>query len=803
MQHPHAPWSDIEHWLDRALAQPDAERDDWLTRQAIDPAVRAEVVDLLAAERASRDMLSGEAAPSLAPDEQVGVWRVQALIGRGGSGEVYRVVRNDGSFEQLAALKLLRTADDPEERHRFAAERRLLARLQDPAIARLIDGGAHRGRLYAVLELVEGRPIDQHAQGLPLRERVALFEKAVAAVASAHAQLVVHRDLKPGNVFVNAQGEVRLLDFGIAKLGEPGDDAVARQATLALRLTPAYCAPEQLQAQPVGPAADVFALGVMLYQLLSGALPWSLQGSGVQQAVQRLQGAQGLRPPSQQASAAQAAGLRGDLDAIVMRCLRPLPAERYSTAEALRDDLQRWREGRPVAARGEAPAYVLGRLVRRHRAAVAGASAALVSLVLGLVAVGWQARETARERDIAREEAASNKAVRDYLLTMFRVAGEQGTPSGELSAKALLNQSAERLSRQLDTQPVASAETLLALAQLYFQLNDYVGAAPLFERLLAKAEVLPPATVAQARMDLAQCLWRSGQVERAGSLLAEAQAWWRRDEARFRNRLLESRLVEAQIARARGQGDEAVRILAESLPQRVALSGEVHVETGILLNNLATARYHAGQLKAARQDFERAWAIWQGLQAGATGDGLNTLNNWAALELREGRAAEAERLFREALALRQAHLPPSAALAALQNNLGKMVLRRGAAAQALPLLREAVTLGEKYAGPASQHTLSAMAGVAEAETALGRFDDAQRTLDALQTRADQQWGPDHLLTGMGHLAQARWHAAQKDWAQARSRIARAESIWDRLGPPAAPYLAQAKSLRAGWEKAAQ
>ena len=793
-----APWSEIEAWLDRALEQADDERDAWLQAQPIDEALRAEVAELLAAERASRTAWGGEAAaPRLAPGDRVDIWRVQALIGRGGSGEVYRVVRDDDSFEQTAALKLLRTADDPEELQRFAAERRLLARLQDPAIARLIDGGAHGGRLYAVLELVEGLPIDQHAAALPVRERVALFEKVVSAVASAHAQLVVHRDLKPGNVFVNAQGEVRLLDFGIAKLAEPGGAREGSDPTLALRLTPAYCAPEQLQAQPVGPAADVYALGVMLYQLLTGALPWALHGSGVQQAVQRLHGAEAVEPPSRRVPAAQAGLLRGDLDAIVAQCLRPRPEQRYSTAAALANDLARWREGRPVLARGDAPAYLLGRLIRRHRVAVAGAGAVLASLVLGLAAVGWQARETARERDIAREEAATNKAVRDYLMTMFRIAGEQGTPTGELSAKALLAQAADRLGRELDAQPAQAADTLLALAQLYFQLNDYVGAAPLFERLVERADQLPPATVAQARMDLAQCLWRSGQAERGSALLAQAQAWWRLDAARYRNRLLESRLVEAQIARARGQTDQSVRILAATLPERVALSGEQHVDTGILLNNLATARYHAGQLKEARLDYERAWAIWQGLKAGASGDALNTLNNWAALELREGRAAEAERLFRQAMRLRQAHLPPSAALAALQNNLGKMVLRRGAADEALPLLREAVKLGEQYAGPASQHTLSAMAGVAEAEIALGRLDDARRTLGELELRAERQWGPDHLLSGLG---QARWHAARKDWPAARQRVDRAESIWTRLGPPAAPYVAQARSLRASWQQ---
>jgi non-specific serine/threonine protein kinase/serine/threonine-protein kinase len=778
-------WAEAERWLDEGLAQPEAERTAWLARQTMSEALRAEVQELLAAEAASRGWAEG-AAPghTLADGEQVGAWRVQGLIGRGGSGEVYRVQRTDGSYEQVAALKLLRHADDADELRRFSAERRLLARLQDPAIARLIDGGAHQGRLYAVLELVDGQCFDAHAAPLPVPARVALFLQVVQAVAAAHAQGIVHRDLKPANVLVDQQGRVRLLDFGIAKLAEPDTlDTGDLHPTVALRLTPAYCAPEQLQGQPVGPSADVYALGVMLYQLLGGQLPWQLQGSALQRAVQRLDAAQQPAAPSSLAAAADRAALRGDLDAIVLRCLRAEPAQRYSDASALRDELQRWQQGLPVLARGEAPAYVLSRLVRRHRVAVGAGALVLLSLVGGLAGVAWQAREAARERDIARSEAASNKAVRDALLTMFRAAGEQGAGAGEPTARKMLAQAAERLVRDLDSDPAAAAETLLALAQLYFQLNDYVGAVPLFEQLLQRSAALTPAVLAQARHDLALCLWRTGQAARAGELLGQAQAQWLAEGPSARNRLLESRLLEAQLLRARGQADESVALLEAALPQRLALSGERHVDTATLLNNLATARYHAGQLAPARQDYERAWAIWQALKAEHSADGLNTLNNWAALALREGRADEAERLFKQALDLRRAHLPPSAAQAAL------------------PLLQEAVALAEQYAGPASQHTLSALAGVAEAQIALGRFEEAQATLNELQGRAERQWGPAHLLSGVGHLTQARWHAARQEWPLAEQRLARAEAIWAALGAPAAPYLAQAQALRKGWPAA--
>jgi len=801
-------WTEIERWLDQALEQPEPDRLAWLQAQALPQALHDEVAGLLRSEQASRDMLAGAPGAQVDPalptaaltaGDRVGNWRVQALIGRGGSGEVYRVLRDDGSYEQPAALKLLRAPDDPEELQRFAAERRLLARLHDPAIARLIDGGAHQGRLYAVLELVHGVPLDEYAAGLPLPERVALFERVVAAVAYAHGQWVVHRDLKPANVLVDAQGQVHLLDFGIAKITEgPAGDADTAHTTLALRLTPTYCAPEQLRAGAVGAAADVYALGVMLHQLLAGQLPWDLQGNGLQRAVQRLGLQEVPAAPSSRLPAAAARAVRGDLDAIVSRCLQPVPEARYANAQALLEDLRRWRQGLPVLARGDGAGYVLGRLVRRHRLAFGAAAAVLVSLLAGLAGVAWQAREAGRERDMARAEATSNKAVRDYLLTMFRVAGEQGAAGADLSARQLLAQSATRLSQDLQADPASAAPTLLALAQLYFQMNDYVGAAPLFESLLQRADQLPPELVAHARMDLAHCLWRSGQADRAAELLTQAQAWWAQEPERWRSRVLESRLVQAQVARARGQVEDSVRILEAALPERVAVSGEQHVETAILLNNLALARLHAGQLPQAKADFERAWAVWQALRAESNSDALNTLNNWAALELRQGRADEAERLFRQALALRRAHLPPSAAQAALQNNLGKLVLRRGAPAEALPLLREAVALGEQFAGANSHHTLAAMAGVAETQIALGDMPEARATLDELERRTRAQWGPDHVLSGVSDLTQARWHAARRDWPRAHALVDRAEGIWQKAGAPAAPYLAQAKTLRTGW-----
>ncbi|MFN3304261.1 MAG: protein kinase domain-containing protein [Roseateles sp.] len=814
-------WAEIEHWLDQALDQPQGQRLSWLSAQSLPPALHRELSELLRAEAASQQMgpsldwgdaMPAAAKPStLTPGDVVAGWRVDALIGRGGSGEVYRVHRADGLHDQPAALKLLRSSGDADEQARFAAERRLLARLKHPAIVRLIDGGRIRGLLYAVMDYVDGQPLDHHARGLLLDARVDLLARVAEAVAHAHAHLVVHRDLKPANVLVEPSGEVKLLDFGIARVMAPGDTDTL-DATQALRLTPDWCAPEQLRGESVGPAADVFALGVMLHQLLTGALPWVLQGSALQRALQRLQG-DPPAPPSRHAALksrpAEARRIAGDLDAIVAQCLQPDAARRYPTAQALAHDLRCWQRGAPVSARGDAPLYLLGRLMRRHRMAVGVAGALLLSVLAGAAGTAWQAREAAHERDIARDEAATAKTTRDVLMNLMAQAHDAGLAADKAAAagtqddspslRVLLAAQAAQLQSSLHERPQASADALLAVAQAQFQLNDYAAAVPLFESVLQHEAQLPAATVAQARLDLAQSLWRTGQVDRAASVLQQAQAFWLADARRWRNRLLDSRLVQAQLLRAQGRAGEGLKLLEQALPERRALSGDDHVETATLLNNLGVARQQAGQLVDAEAAYQEAWRIWERVAATTSADALNTLNNWAALSLRQGRADEAERLFRQALTLRQQHLPPSAALAALQNNLGKLLLRRGATDEALPLLEQAVALGTRYAGPSSQHVLSALAGLAEGQTAAGRFAEAAATLDRLDAQLPQAAPPLRvLLGGMAALVRARWWAAQSRWADARQHSERAESLWRSAGPVAEPYLAQLEAFRRGW-----
>lgn len=782
-------WAQLEQWLDAALDQPEPARAAYVAGLEMPESLRGTLQEWLDAEAESRGLLAASQSPLLSTGERIGPWAVLGLLGRGGSGEVYHVRRVDGSYEQEAALKLLTRPEEADDLRRFTAERRLLARLEHADIARLLDGGVHDGRPYAVLERVDGVRLDHYAAGRPLAERLTLFRRVCAAVAYAHRHLIVHRDLKPANVLVTAAGAPKLLDFGIAKPLESREG----EATLALRLTPDYCAPEQLQGGAITPATDVFALGVMLHELITGQAAWPLAGAGVQRALDRLAHAE-LPPPSSRLQGAAARAVRGDLDAIVVKATQPDPAARYAHAEALLDDLQRAADGRPVSARGDALGYLLGRVLRRHRLLVAAVASALLALLLGGAGILWQAREAARERDIAREEAARSAAVKDYLLTLFRVAGESAGQE-PLTAKQLLDKGAARLQQYLEKNPEAPADTLLALAELYFRLNDYTGAAPLFEQLLLRQPAVPAEMAARTRLNLAQCYLRMSRYEAAQNHLQTAQEYWMSNPGRYRNLLLESRSTQAQLQRAQGDAAGSIATLEAALAEREAVSGAVHPETGTLLNDLAVAYFQANRLADARALFQRAWAMWQTLGAAESVDALNTLNNWASLEVREQNLTEAERLYRQALETRRALFGPSAALAALLNNLGKLQLRLDRADAALPLLREALTLAREYAGVNSLNALAAQAGVGEALTATGAGGEAAVVLADLDQRVREHFGENHILMALAHLAQTRRLLAAGDRRAARGRLNAAEAVLTAAGPQGAVYLPQVQALR--------
>ncbi|HJS90902.1 MAG TPA: serine/threonine-protein kinase, partial [Steroidobacteraceae bacterium] len=410
--------------LDRLLDLPLEQREHALRHDYPDePALRAELESLLrsAAEmgqflaQPAQPTTDGEAPRMSAGPLRLGAWRLIRRIGSGGMGEVFEARRADGGFEQRAAVKLLQVGAVGLH-ERFHAERRILARLEHPGIARLLDGGvAEDGRPWMAMEFVEGTAITAHCREVQasLGERLRLFQQICEAVAYAHRNLIVHRDLKPANILVDGERRVRLLDFGIAKLL---DDEAAAIRTAAAPLTPAYAAPEQLRGGAVTTATDVYALGLLLFELLAGCRPWAQDHSPVADTLRAI-----LEKPAPAASTVAAANpdaplparvLRGDLDAILAKALREEPAQRYATVDALKLDIERVQRGEAVAAREGARLYRLAHFVRRNRWALTAAAAVFVSLAIGLGATAWQAHRASIQRDIARRDLAREEALR-------------------------------------------------------------------------------------------------------------------------------------------------------------------------------------------------------------------------------------------------------------------------------------------------------------------------------------------------------------------------------------------------------
>lgn len=802
-------WARLDSLLDRVLAQPESRRRAFIECEAAgDPHLCQEALAMLAEFETRGDLLDRPAAESirprtpnvdLQPGHRIGVYRVLSLLGRGGMGEVYRAERADGQFEQQVALKLLRP-DAVEHLGRFISERQILAKLEHPGIARLYDAGvAQDGRPYMVMELIEGMPITrwcrQHEASS--RERLDLFLQVCDAVAYAHQNLVVHRDLKPGNILVSHDGHVKLLDFGVAKLLTDTTDESTRDAPMTL----SYAAPEQLDRGEVTTATDVYSLGVLLFELVTARVPWTAgQGSTTVMAVEQILHATAPVPSAVAAEQASppvpSRQLSGDIDAIVAKALRKKPRERYATVVGLGADVRRHLRGEAVVARGTSRAYLLGHFLRRHRWAVAAALALIAVLLTGLAGTAWQAREAARERDIARTEATRSDATRDYMMLMFREAGEDAG-DGELTAKQVLDRSAANLIANPARPALQRAGVFQMLGELYAAIGDFEGAAPIFRSFPKTAgRGTDPALLAEVRHDAAVAEFSLGKAARARNLLAQAQAFWNRDQERYADSLASSRVIQSQLQRDTGDIEGAIRVLRAGLADRIAISGRSDRETAYIMNALALALMDAGQLQEADRVLEECLKIMAAFGKQDTGNALTMLSNQAVIVARLGDYARAEPLFQHAVNLRRRLYGRSAALAAMQQNLAKVMTHSGRTAAAKPLLVDALAMAREFTGERSLITLTIMLSVAEVQIALGEStadQNLQQTLQAIAT----QLGRQHLLYARGEQVLARLRLKQGRRSEALAAVESAQRKLEALGPAGAPYLVENQTIRAG------
>lgn len=720
-----------------ALDWPEPERRDY-ARQACgdDEQLLGDVLSLLESEEASRSMEEGagqvasDALLALAdlhehPGQRVGPYIVGPAIGRGGMSSVYRAQREDDA--RPVALKVLRRGvDTADVLRRFAAEQRILASLDHPNIARLLDTGVtDDGRPFVAMELVEGETLTRHAEqhSLTVAQRLRLFLQVVHAVQHAHDRFVVHRDIKPANVLVDREGSVRLLDFGISRILDDSAEAEVRTRTGTFVLTPEYAAPEQLRGEAITAATDVYQLGVLLYEVLTGERPEPGPDDGApvapSAAVQRTGGSIELLRR-----------LKGELDAILLTALAPDPEDRYPSPRAFGDDLERHLAGRPVHARRESRWMQAWKLAQRHRAVVATLIAGLVLLSGWIATALLQRSELRTERDRARIEAAKAGEVTRVLVELFEAPDPYGAGAGDVSAAELLSRGRETLDRELADQPSVRLSLLSTIARVLESSGRSDEAIELYESIIAERRkrggVDPQLPVDMT--ELAQLLDRT-DIERSDELFRDALVLSRKahgtQDPRYANTLLlwgRARTFRSDAdAEGRAMMEEAVTILErageehreqlstallissyrqppeKALPRmqraleiRREIFGPDHLSVAMALNDIALSSESLDPERSARL-MKEALEIYERRAGAAHPLTLGMRHNLAGIYRDLGQWETAEPLYREALQGRRTHFPERRIdLAYTLYGLGITVLEQKRPAEAVPLFSEAL-----------------------------------------------------------------------------------------------------------------
>ncbi len=668
--------------------------------EAMDP------IDPMAAETGAAILAAGLQGTRLGPYELI------AALGSGGMGTVFLAERRDGQYEQRVALKVARLGmSGGEARQRFLLERQILATLDHPNIARLLDGGVtEEGIPFFVMEYVEGEPITEYCsrRSLALEARLDLFLRVCAAVEHAHRRLIVHRDLKPSNIMVTAGGEVKLLDFGIAKL--VGEDAPALTRSAERFLTPAYAAPEQIRGEAITTATDVYSLGVILYELLAGRRPFVAAAAASPVALAAAILDEEPPRPSTVASSPVPApatevsrslrrwrgALRGDLDTIVLAALKKEPERRYPSANALADDVSRHRRGLPIKVRPDTLGYRTGKFVARHRAAAAAAVFVLAALVAVLAAALWQARERAREAVRAEREAEASQAVTRFLVSLFEGSDPSRSRGAVVTAQELLDEGAQRLRSGLGDQPAVRARLLHAVASTYVALGLYGRARPLEEEALRLRRQHLPAgdpQVAESLDGLGEILRLSEDYGRAEPLLREALALRR----------------------------------SAAAPAGGASPGAATGEIAESLAHLASLQHDKGDFKGADRTYLAALAATRRGFGARHAETASRLSDLAGNRQDMGRYGEAVDLFRQALAIRRQTLGPNHPDVGLSlHDLGSALAALGSYGEAERDLEEALALRRKVLGPAHPAVGSTELALADLCDGTERYDDAER-----------------------------------------------------------------------------
>jgi serine/threonine-protein kinase len=811
-------WNRIQVLLGKCFELPEQQRKDFLKAACPgDVTLRAQVETLLRAHDRAPAFLDGNALdfaepllpaelagnepPSHRRDQRIGSYRLIAEIGRGGMGVVYRAERADGAFEHEVAIKLLAMSPGPGALERFQQEQQVLASLNHPNIARLYDGGmTKRGQPYLVMEYVKGDPLldycDKHELGI--EERLGFVRQIAAGLQHAHSNLVIHRDIKPSNILVTEEGRIKLLDFGIAKwLHAAATSQLTR--TGEQLLTPGFAAPEQLRQESITIATDVYQLGVVLYELLTGRHPFEQHGSFYEMArivceempirpsaVFSVGHSDYCDPPGErldrprpQRPAHLHKKLRGDLDAIVLKTLRKEAARRYPSMEALAADLRAYCEARPVAARRQSLCYHAGKFLRRHSFGIAAGTSLLALMIGYAITVTIQAHRVQNALDRAQVETHKAEQVSEFLVDLFKLSDPNVSGIETVTARELLEKGRQRVHTELTDVPGTQAQMSYVLGEIYYSLGAYEESVSLLEGALNTRREL----TASHDPALADTLIRLGVSYSSMDRYDEALGLFEEALSIYESRDIETaekgEALNAMGSVLRKQGDYtgALAYFEKAVELLHRVTDGRHYELAVALNNLAALQINLGDFAAAERNMRAAVALQETILGPEHSYFSVSLNNLATILARMERYDEAEPLHRRALSIQEAVLGPEHPYVAYTLlSLGKLMQGKRNLDVSEAYFRRALSIYELTQGRQSVAAANALSRLGEVLQDQLRYSEADACLsEALQTDL-AVLSDDHPRLGRDYMSLASLAHATGDAALAKERYEKALEI---------------------------
>jgi eukaryotic-like serine/threonine-protein kinase len=800
-----ARWDRIQHLFHAALELPEDERGAFLEAEVGDDAPLADaVLALLEEDARGSSMLErgladvahevlGSPAPML---RQIGPYRIVRVLGQGGMGIVYLAERED--LGSQVALKVLRDASlSPARRERFEREEKTLAQLNHPSIARLYDAAVVRdGTPYFVMEYVPGVPLTEHcrAHRCSLAERLRLFRSVCEAVQHAHGYAVIHRDLKPSNILVTEGGGagdavVKLLDFGIAKQLETLDRPADQTQAGFRPMTPGFAAPEQLRGEPVGVYSDVYALGVLLYELLAGEHPFDLAGLTPGQVESRLLEAEPERPSQRRRRRGDAAaeGLVSpgsaawaDLDVLCLTAMHKDPQRRYPTTEALIRDLDHFRRGEPLEARPDTLRYRTSKFLRRNRQPAA--AAALAAAVLAAL-VAFHTVRLAEQRDLAQSQAERAARISEYLIGLFEAGDPYAAGAANLDVGTLLERG-ERRAGELADHPAVKANMLNVLGRVHTQLSDFDRAEPLLQRALElRRQHGAPLDIAESLSSLAALFVDTGDPDAAEAALREAVALRERHLPPGHPDLAATLADLGSVLGQKGRYADAEALHRLALRIRRVAHPAPHADVGSSLNSLAVMLFQQGDYPGAERAYREALGINQAVFGREHASVTRVMANLGKLYEELGDFATADSLLSEALRIRRAtlgndHFETAVGL----GQLGGMLLNAREYERAERSLRESLAIRERILAPDHPSIGTTLNGLALVLQHRGEYDEAESLSRRVVAIYRESLGERHRFTGVALCNQGHLLYLKGEHEAANSHLAEGVSILEEVHP---------------------